>query len=141
MKRKLAGLFLTLHKHKRILIMFVLACPVLWAGKIAYDRLTASDARWKAEMLQGDQAEDQYHYLEAFTHYQKALHEAKKYSSQNMRVVKSTIKESRMLIHLVLQYSDTPCNIQQIQNMSFLEYIDSLRDFPIYQQTNIKQEN
>jgi hypothetical protein len=121
--------------------LFVLACPVLWAGKIAYDRLTASDARWKAEMLQGDQAEDQYHYLEAFAHYQKALHEAKKYSSQNMRVVKSTIKESRMLIHLVLQYSDTPCNIQQIQNMSFLEYIDSLRDFPIYQQTNIKQEN
>lgn len=118
MKRKLADLFIAIRKNLRLLALLLLACALLWSGKLVFDRLTASDAKWHAEMLKGDQAPPAS--SEAFIHYNKALHEARKFGSQDRRVIKSTIKLSKVRIYIALG-DNVPCNVRDITNKRFFD--------------------
>ncbi len=84
--------------HCLAILRLLLAAAALWlacwGGTALYDRLTASPAKWQAEMTAGLKAESLPDPTTALSHYQAAVREARKFGPDDKRLAESLLKRA-----------------------------------------------
>jgi len=105
MRNRLSRLTHWLWQHRLPLLRLCAGALLLWlvylGGLTLYNRLTASPAKWRAEMAAGQLAFSQHKHADALIHYLAAAYEARKFGTPDFRLAESLTQSARCQILLV----------------------------------------
>jgi len=139
MSNRLSRLTHWLWQHRLPLLRLSAGALLLWlvylGGLTLYNRLTASPAKWQAEMAAGKMAEARNDYRDAQQHYQAAVCEARKFGDWDLRLAESLVKDAKLTCILAtLSKGDPNGRISGeadslLKSIEFLHFDDFQRDY------------
>lgn len=102
---------LRFHKYIRPLLVLLLAAVVLWPAWVAYNRITASDTRWKAAISAANRDMASSRWGKAKANYLRSIREARKFGWNDNRVITSELQAVDAFIYILPRKEPTNSRI------------------------------